>query len=252
MPDKIINVIQYSDSPDLRWKDLYRIGCISCIVFPASIIIAIVAYLILGFQPGAAPAADIFATFQSNMLKGLLSIELLGVISQPFFVLQALALYVALKQVNESYALIALVFELIGIVLYFTARPVAEMAIVSAKYALASGEMAKAQYLAAGEALNALFNGTSWILSQILTSVSGIISSLLMLRTKFFGKGTAYLGIVSGIFSIGIVIPGLGAIAGLIGTTSGIVWFILLAKAFYKLGWSSKSRHDFPSEVVDR
>jgi hypothetical protein len=41
---------------------------------------------------------------------------------------------------------------------------------------------ARNQYLAAGEALSALFNGTTWILYYITFGIELLVSSLLMLK----------------------------------------------------------------------
>ena len=116
----------------------------------------------------------------------------------PFF----LAVYFSTKQANESYALIALVFGLISCILAFFMRPITEMFYLSSQYAAATTEAARNQYLAAGEALSALFNGTSWILYMITFEVELLISSLLMLKIKAFGKVTAWLGII---VSLGVI-----------------------------------------------
>jgi hypothetical protein len=52
----------------------------------------------------------------------------------PFAIIQMLALYAALKPVNESYALIAVVLGIIGNILILTARPVVEMMVLERLY----------------------------------------------------------------------------------------------------------------------
>lgn len=126
---------------------------------------------------------DIIITLQDDRLGGLISLDLSVPIITFFLILQILALYAALKQVNESYALIALVFGLLGCLLFLAVRPLAELVYLSNQYATATDEMMKSQYLASGEALSALFNGTSWMLSQIFITGYGHISSLLMLHS---------------------------------------------------------------------
>ncbi len=220
---------------DPRWRDLYRVGAISCFAFVAAIIFAVVAYFVWSYAPGSASVATIYANLQSDRIAGLLSIELSVPVLIPITILIDLALYVALKPVNESYALIALVFGLMGAGLWLTARPVAEMAYLSDRYAMATTESAKIQYLAAGEALRALFDGTAWIASQFMIGISGFVDASLMVQGKAFSRVTGYLGIVLSLSGLCFWIPGIGAIVSLLGTIGGVVWYILIARDLTRL-----------------
>jgi hypothetical protein len=97
--------------------------------------------------------------------------------------------------------------------------------------------MAQRQYLAAGEAFHALFNGTVWMWWNVLTGISYTISSLLMLRSGIFSKATAYVGIVIFVIGIGFWIPGIGLVLSLLGTVGGVVWYLMQAPTFLRLGW---------------
>lgn len=97
---------------------------------------------------------------QTEPLVGLISLDLLLLLGNLFGILLFLALYVSLKQVDESLALIVLGLGLTAAVLINPARPISEMFSLSGLYADATTETAKNQYLAAGEALIALFKGT--------------------------------------------------------------------------------------------
>jgi hypothetical protein len=222
---------------DPRWKELYRLGFMACAAFPVFILVAVIAYFIWPYAPGFTSVAEIFTDLQTNRFGGLVSLDLSVVVLMPVMVFEMLALYVALKCVSESYTLIALVIGLIGVVLWLVSKPLVEMVYLSEQYAAASSEAAKNHYLAAGEALNAIFSGTSWMLSQFFISISGVISCLLMLRTHFFSRSTAYTGLALAIFGISFWIPVIGAILSLLATIGGVVWYILLAKDFYWMGW---------------
>jgi hypothetical protein len=225
-------------APDPRWRELYRIGFVVCIVFPASIALAVIAYFIWPYTPGMTSVEGIFLLLQEDRLAGLMSLDLMMVILIPVIFLHLLALYVALKPVNESYALIALVFGLIANILILTARPLSEMVYLSNQYAAASSDAARAQYLAAGETFHALFGGTTWMWWNFLTGVSYTISCLLMLRSPYFSKATAYVGIALFIIGLGIYIPAL-VILSLISTIGTVVWYPMQARAFYCMGWKS-------------
>lgn len=224
-------------STDSRWIDLYKVGAIICMIFPVTIILAVVAYFIWPYTPGVMSVADIFASLQSDLLGGLVSLDLLMVLLMPVAALITLAMYVALKEVNESYALIALVLGLMGYTIIFAARPLVEMTYLSDQYTAATSEIAQNRYLAAGEALHALFNGTAWMASLVLAGISGVISALLMLRSKAFARATAYVGLVVSVGGLGFFIPAIGALLSLAATIGGVVWYGLMGRDFYRLGW---------------
>ncbi|TXT58535.1 MAG: conserved membrane protein of unknown function [Promethearchaeota archaeon] len=229
--------IKNEEISERRWRDLYRIGFISSLALPVSILVAIIAYFIYPYTPGISSVENIFTTLNVSPIEGLISLDLFMVILEVMLIPQMLALYMALRSINESYALIALAFGLMGILLIFTARPLAEMVYLSEQYAAATNESTKAHYLAAGEAVYSAFNGTTWMMSNIFIGISYTISSLIMIRSKYFSKSTAYTGIILSIIGFGFLIPTIGTILSLIGTIGGIIWYILLAKSFYKLGW---------------
>jgi hypothetical protein len=237
MTDPLQNQNLGVNLPDPRWKELYRLGFMACAAFPMFILVAVVAYFIWPYAPGFTSVAEIFTDLQTNRFGGLVSLDLSVVVLMPVMVFEMLALYAALKCVSESYTLIALVIGLIGVVLWLVSKPLVEMVYLSEQYTAASSEAAKNHYLAAGEALNTIFSGTSWMLSQFFISISGVISCLLMLRTQFFSRSTAYTGLALAIFGISFWIPVIGAILSLLATIASVVWYILLAKDFYRMGW---------------
>ena len=146
------------------WKELYKIGAIAAILSEIVIFIGIVAYFIYPYAPGNQSTESIFLLLQENKLGGLISLDFHLVLGNLFGIILFLALYVSLKKVNPSYALIALVVGLVADILIIPARPISELFSLSGLFAAATTEVAKSQYLAAGEALLALFNGTSWFL----------------------------------------------------------------------------------------
>ena len=233
--------ITAAEFADPRWRELYLIGGVCGILMSALTILAIVIYFIWPYKPGLTSAQDIFTTLQSDPWNGLMSLDffmiVVTVLTIPFF----LALYLALHKVNDSLALLALVFGMFSCLIILPARPIAEMFDLSARYAAATTDATRSQYLAAGEALSTLFNGTAWMLYFLTFSVDLMISSILMLRARAFSRATAYLGILLnvGLLSLLAVIPSFALIATMINlatTIIGTVWNVLVARTLFQLG----------------
>jgi hypothetical protein len=229
------------NTADPRWRDLYKIGGVTSIIAAASVIFAIIAFFIWPYKAGFTSTANVFTILQKDLLGGLISLDILLLLIGLIQILPFLALYVTLKRVNESYALIALVLVLIAIASLIQSRPLAELVSLSGKYAAAASEVERNQYLAAGETLLSLFNGTAWMIQTVFLALSGLISSLLMLRSPFFGKTTAWIGIISSIIGLGFFIPVIGIPLLFINTIGGIIWLSLIARTFLRLGWDKSN-----------
>ncbi len=146
---------------DPRWKDLYLIGGIASLLLAGLIAFAVIAYFIWPYTPGFVSTEDIFVALQTDRLGALFSLDVMMLVTAPVDIFLFTALYVALKPVNESFALIALVLGLMAIALLIPTKPLAELVFLSQQYAAAITETARSQYLAAGEALLTLAGGTA-------------------------------------------------------------------------------------------
>ena len=223
------------ETKNTRWKELYKIGAIVAILSEIVLVIGIVAFFIYPFAPGNKSTESIFLLLQNDKLGGLISLDFHLVLGNLFGILLFLALYISLKQVNESYALIALVLGLVADILIIPARPILELFSLSGLYANATTEVARSQYLAAGEALISVFNGTSWFLNTLLGGFSLLISSLLMLRGNVFSRSTAIVGIVTNTAVCLFFVPSIGTYLLLLSLPGYMIWYFQLARKFLKL-----------------
>jgi hypothetical protein len=225
-----------SEYADQRWRDIYRIGGIASLLVAASITFAVAAYFIWPYTPGIESTESILQTLHTNRLSGLIALDVLTVPIVLLNVLPLLAMYMALRRVNESYALVALVLGLIAVPMLLTARPVTEMVMLSDKYAAATTLAARSQYLAAADALLEHFSGTAWMIESFCLILSGLISSLLMLRSPVFGRTTAYVGIVTSLVGFGFILPVIGPLLFFVNTMLSIVFNVLLARGLLRFG----------------
>ena len=218
-----------------HWKEIYTIAAIAAILSEIVLMIGIATVFIYPYAPGNISTESIFLLLQNDKLGGLISLDFHLVLGNLLGILLFLALYVSLKQVNNSYALIALVLGLIADVLIIPARPISELFSLSGLYATASTEVAKSQYLAAGEVLLSQFNGTGWFMNTFLGGFSLLISSLLMLRSSVFSKPTAYVGIITNAAVCLFFIPGIGMLFLFLSLPGYMIWYVQLTRRFLKL-----------------
>jgi len=221
---------------DSRWRDLYKAAGIAASISEIVIILGFVTYFIWPYAPGTQSTEAIFLNLQNNTLGALISLDLFLLIGNLFSILLFLAFYVSLRQVSESYALIALAVGLIAVGFLIPARPLLELYSLSGQYAAATTEAAKSQYLAAGEALLASFDGVGWFLNTLLGGLSLLVSSILMRRSEIYSKTTAYVGIVSNIAVCSFFIPVVGIFLLFLSVPGYAIWYFLLARDFFKLG----------------
>jgi hypothetical protein len=226
-----------AETADSRWKPLYRIVGAAALFAVAIYLIHLIVFFVWG-QPES--ALGWFNLFEDNKLGGLLAFELLLVVSSALGIATTLALYVALRRVNEALMSIALVLGLLEAVAFIVARPAFEMLYLSEGYVAATTEAQRDAFLAAGEAMLATFNGTAFHLSINLFSIYFLIVPLIMLRSHIFGRVTAYVGILAAILNWALYVPEIGIFLSILSVFPFLlIWNILIARRLFQLGRSS-------------
>jgi hypothetical protein len=222
---------------DPCWSWLYKIGGAAALFSVAIIPIQLIIFIVWG-QPET--AIGWFNLFQDNKLAGLLAFELSFVVNAALGIATTLALYVALRRVNESLMVIATVVGLLEAVAFIVARPALEMLYLSNQYAAATTDAQSTMILAAGEAMLATFHGTAFHVGINLFSLYYLIVSLVMLQSNIFGRVTAYAGVVAAILNWGLYVP--GGIGLFLFTLSVIpfsaIWLVLVGRRLFLLGRS--------------
>lgn len=216
-----------------RWRWLYRAGGAAAL-FGVVIIPVQLAVFIAWGQPDT--ARGWFELFQSNKLAGLLAFESLFVVNAVLGLAITLALYVALRRVNESLMAIALALGVVESVAFIVARPALEMLSLSEGYAAAGTEAQRELFLAAGEAALATFDGTAFHVGYNIFSVYFLIVSIVMLQSFVFGRATAYAGIAAAILNWGLYVPEIGVPLSALSIIPLAVWNVLVARRLFRLG----------------
>jgi hypothetical protein len=242
-----------SKTADPTWKNLYIAGGIAALlavfVFRRNLGAELTLLGMMGIlkvSPLPMIAADWIKLFQLNWLVGLTYLNFFDVIEYLLVGLLFLALYVALQNTSKSAMLTATVLGLIGITVYFASNQAFAMFALSKRYAAATTTAEQSNLLAAGEGLLAgnnpvfLYQGTGIFLSLFLVLISGLIISIVMLRSSVFSKATAITGILAnGIglcyFLVLVFAPAVIWIPHSVSAPFRVIWYFLIALRLFKL-----------------
>jgi hypothetical protein len=228
------NQVPDAETADSRWHGLYKVGGAAALISVVLIPITIMAYIA---WPTPSTAIDSFTLFQNNRLAGLMSLDLMYLASNVLAIPVLLALYVALRRASESFMAIATALGFVGIVALFASRPAFDMLYLSDQYAAATTDAQRAMFLAAGEAMLAIFNGTAFQMHYILGSVALLMSSVVMLRSSIFSKATAYVGMIANVLVFGLYVPKIGIYLSILSVMPFyVIWYILIARRLLQLG----------------
>ncbi|MDD3489890.1 MAG: DUF4386 family protein [Paludibacter sp.] len=177
------------------------------------VLIIPVQIVIFSMYPPPDSVEGFFNLFAHSKWLGLLSLDLLYYINNALLALLYLALFVALRKVNYSAMLIALMLGLIGIAVYYCSAVGFEMMALSKDFQQNNSVETSQQILSAGRAVLARYKGSVFDVYYVLNAVALIIISLVMFKPTRFGRAAAVWGLIAGIF---MIIPSTAGTIGLV------------------------------------
>jgi len=219
-----------------EWGSLFRVGGWAALAVLALVPIQMVVFFV---WPPPTSVIGWFDLLQTNALIGLLDMDLLMIVDYGLLALFFLGLYVALRRTSPSFAAIALMAELLAVAAYFASTTPFEMLTLSGQYAAAVSDAERLAAVAAGQATYAVWQGTAFDVSYILSAAAALIASVLMLRSSVFGRATAYAGILMGV--AGLVPPtvgGVGLVMSLVSLIPMWIWLFLAGRKLLQLARS--------------
>ncbi len=222
---------------DTRWRWLYWLAGIATAVSLAVIPLSIVAYFL---WPPPQTVAGHFAAFAQNQWVGFIGMDLLYLLGNVLLLPAWLGLYVVLRKVDEGITAVAIALGLIAIVALIAGRPMLEMQQLSQQYAAATTEAQQTIYLAAGEAILAIYKGTAFKAHYLLGTIALLMFSFVMLRSDVFSKRTAYFGIAANVVTLGYFIPVVGVYISIFSVLFYAIWYFLITRRFFELSRASK------------
>jgi hypothetical protein len=225
---------------------LCRMGGIAAYILIVYSLATIVQMVVLGGQPTS--AAEAFTLLQHNKALGLLRLDLPTLIVMPLYYLLFLGLFAALRRSNLVNALLATALAFVGVTLLLATPTALSMLPLSDKFAAATTDAARAQLLAAGEAIMGadIWHGTGAILGGVLLQCGAVLICCVMLRGGVFGKATVWLGIVMHSLDLahivcGLFVPAAGVVLMAIAGPLYPIWLFLIGRGLLKLA-SGKDR----------
>lgn len=233
------NTTNHSSVETQTYKPLYALGSGTAV---AMVVLTLIQFagIMASPPPYDGNAADWFALFQANQLLGLIGFELPMILYMLVSIPLTLALCTVLRPASPSFTLLYLALSLIGVTAFIAARPVVEMAAASQGYATAATEAQKTVFLAAGQSLLAAFHGTAFHVSYLLGSLTGLIVSGIMLKSRIFGKATAYLRVASSLCDLGLYVPVIGMYISIFSVLFLSIWTILVARRLFQLSQAER------------
>lgn len=229
-----------------RWAGLHRAGAV------AAFVVALVLageILVFAMFPRPPTALEHFELFRQNWLVGLLTLDLLGLISYLLLIPTTLAVYVAVRKDGEGLMAVATVLFFVGVADFVatnTAFPVLDL---SAQYSQAGSDAERAAILAAGQAMFTLFNENAFLVSYVIVSFAWGLMGVGMLRSALFSWATALAGILGGASGIVAVVLE-HAHKGLVGVAIGfyfaaivflLAWMILTGRHLWRLSRAAQA-----------
>jgi hypothetical protein len=218
---------------DSGWRTACHIGGVAAFILIAYSLATIIQVISLGGPPES--AEEVFALLESDRIVGLLRLDLPTILVIPLYYLLFFGIYGAMRQTEQALAGLATALSFAGVTLFLAAPSVFSLVTLSDKYAAASTDALRAQYLAAAEAILAadIWHGTGPIVGGILLQTAAILVSVLMLRGTVFSKLTAYIGILTHGLDLahiiaGLFVPGAGVVLMAIAGPLYLVWFPLV------------------------
>ena len=221
-------------------KSLYTIGGVAAILQLITILTYSVLIGVLGPKPTS--AEEYFAIYQASPLEAILRSDFLLLILIGLYLGTFPALYVALRRLSPVYTALATLFTIMTVALTFANESTFSLLHLGKQYVHASSDAMRIQLQAAGEAVIAsdMWNSSAAYMGGILLQGSGVIISVIMLRSKEFSKVTAYSGLLGNAFDLvqHIIHPFTPSISSYIQMFMGLfyfVWFPMLARDFSRL-----------------
>lgn len=213
----------------VSWVGLVRLGAWAALLSVAMILLQIAIYLL---WPPPDTTVGLFELFVENPLYGLVTLDVLYVVSNVLAFLVYLALAVVLWRVGRSAVVVALSFGVLGMAAYMASiRPV-EMLSLARSYE-AAGPAERVALVAVGDGMLATWMGSAFDIYYFFNLVTLLVFAVLMYRSVVFSRATALWALVAALL---MAVPSNFGMAGLVFALASLVpWSVFAVLAARRL-----------------
>jgi len=210
---------------------IYKLGGAIALLTVIMTVLSVTAYSQWPYAAGVTPTEEIFKLIQENIWAAFTALDFGLWVINPLYTFIYLALFFALRQINEALALIAFILGIIAVLSLISTRPVLEIFVLSNHYFASEAEAERTLYLTAGEALLSRFHGSGWYISMFFSAGSHLISSVLMLRSDRFKKITGWIGVIGFSLALCFWIPVVGLVFLFASMLFSTIWLFMLSRS---------------------
>jgi len=224
-----------------NWTGLFKLAGVAALVAGPLTMIDIMVYVI---WPQPTTITAWFSLFHENWIVGLLDLDFLGMIIYVIIVPAIIALYLILRRTSLSWATVSAAFTFVAMAAYFASNTGISMLSLSGQYAAATTDAQRAMFLAAGQAVVAIFMGPAFTTSFCMLSSALLVTAVVMLRSPGFSGRVAYVGITSNVAGLAEFLPASLVFVMAVGLVNAIglgIWFILVGRRLWQLGQAGQS-----------
>jgi len=236
-----------TEPSESTWKALYITGGVAALLavivfrrFFAVEMITFNGFGIFELPPNEpATALEWFTLLERNRIVGLILLGLVDLINYALVGLIFLAVYGALRKVNEIAMGLAILLSMISLSVYFASNQALSYLYLNQQYQAATSDAQRSIYVGAGEALSANIQGTGWYISLFLVYLAGLIISVVMQQSNVFNKATAWMGILANSFGLLLFIaliftPAIAWLPPSLSAPFRVIWYVLIAIKLFK------------------
>jgi hypothetical protein len=243
-----------TETTEAQWRKLCRAGGVAAFIQLTCVLVTIVIGTMAGAEPST--AEEYFTVLQNDGAMGLLRLDFTTLLLICLFAITPFGILAAFRRSNPAYAALATGLIYIGIILALANHSAFSMIRLSDLHETATSAAHREQLLAAGEAVIAtdMWNTTAGFLAGIFMQGGFMFISIVMLRSKEFGKGTAVTGLLAnGLDWIHVFVmlsaPAVGIALLYIAGVFYLAWFPLLGRDLLKLGRDVSNKAAEKTEV---
>lgn len=176
-----------------QWRGLVVTGAWVALASVVMIVVQIALYLV---WPPPDTTEGFFELLVDNPAYGLVTLDVLYIVSNTLAYLLYLALAVVLWRVSRSGVVVALAFGVLGMAAYMASPRAVEMLTLARAYADA-GPAEQVALVATGDGMLATWMGTAFDVYYFSNLITLLIFALLMWRSSVFSRATAVWGLVA-------------------------------------------------------